>query len=163
MKSFRMIRMKDMNKCVLFIVVVLLSSMSMACVTRENVAPAAPAESESAITTATIQEHPDHTIPVVEIILFHGTHRCTSCTNVGKWTGEVVHTYYEDAVENGTITFQEINAETNQRMAAEYGVRYVSLYINHEIYPDAFAYSEDHDRFVEAMRKKIDEELLNGS
>ena len=147
-------------KNILLVVIILLSSLSMACVTRED---AAPAESESAITTATMHEQPDQTRPVVEIVLFHGTNRCAGCINVGKWTDEVMHAYYEEAVENGTITFQEINAETNQRIAAEYGVRYVSLYINHVMYPDAFTYSEDHDRFVEALRKKIDLELLNGS
>jgi len=86
----------------------LLSSLSMACVMEEDTVPAKP-------------EHPSETEPVVEIILFYGTHRCTGCINVGKWTEEVVHTYYEDEVGDGTVMFQEINAETNPKIAAEYG------------------------------------------
>jgi hypothetical protein len=76
---------------------------------------------------------------------------------------EVLHTYYSGEVENGTITFREVNAETDRKTAVEYGVRYVSVYINHEIYPDALANYADPDRFAEEMRKKIDEALLNGS
>ena len=101
--------------------------------------------------------------PAVEIILFHGTRRCNSCIVTGQLLDEVLHTYYSGEVANGTITFREVNAETDRKTAAAYGVRYVSVYINHEIYPDALTYYADHDRFVDEMRKKIDEALLNGS
>ncbi|MEA1908228.1 MAG: hypothetical protein U9N43_04265 [Euryarchaeota archaeon] len=152
------------NKYILLVAIVLLSSMSMACVTEED---AVPAKNNSIIaTTTTIRDsisNETQTEPAVEIILFHGTRRCTSCIVTGQLLDEVVHTHYSGEVANGTITFREVNAETDRKLAAEYGVRYVSVYINHEIYPDAFTYTNDHDRFVEEMRKKIDEELQNGS
>jgi len=154
--------MKDASKNILLIAIVLLSSMSMACVMEED---AVPAKNNSAITTTPepSESNKNQTEPEVEIILFHGTHRCTSCIVTGQLLDEVVHTYYSGEVANGTITFREVNAETDRKLAAEYGVRYVSVYINHEIYPDAFMYTNDHDRFVEEMRKKIDEALRNGS
>ena len=150
------------NKYILFVAIVLLASLSMACVTVEDPEPdgngsatvATPGDSES----KEIQ-----TEPAVEIVLFHGTRRCTSCIVTGQLLDEVLHTYYSGEVENGTITFREVNAETDRKTAAEYGVRYVSVYINRELYPDALTYYADHDRFAEGMRKKIDEALLNGS
>lgn len=157
MKFSRTIQMKDMNKHILLIVIVLLSGLSMACVMEES---PLPDKNDSAIVTT--PRHSNQTEPEVEIILFHGTRKCTSCIVVGQWLDEVVHTYYKDEVGSGTITFREVNAEIDRKMAAEYGVRYVSVYINHEMYPDAFRYYGDHDRFVEAVRKKIDEELQNG-
>jgi hypothetical protein len=156
--------MKDINKnkYILLVAIVLLSSLSMACVMEED---AVPAKNDSVITDTPgpSENNETQTEPKVEIVLFHGTRRCTSCIVTGQLLDEVVHTYYSGEVENGSITFREVNAETDRKTAAEYGVRYVSVYINHEIYPDAFTYYNDHDRFVEVVRKKIDEELQNGS
>lgn len=150
------------NKYILLVAIVLLSSLSMACVTEEEAAPVENAP-VTATTTGDLKSDGNQTEPAVEIVLFHGTRRCTSCIVAGQWLDEVLHTYYSGEVEDGAITFREVNAETDRKTAAEYGVRYVSVYINHEIYPDALMYTNDHDRFVEVVRKKIDEELQNGS
>ncbi|MHC1574780.1 MAG: hypothetical protein ACXQTY_03105 [Candidatus Methanogasteraceae archaeon] len=144
------------------VAIVLLSSLSMACVTEDDAAPDKNG-SANVVTPELSENKENQTEPAVEIILFHGTTRCTSCIATGQLMDEVLHTYYSCEIENGTITFREVNAETDRKTAAEYGVRYVSVYVNHEIYPDALAYSDDHDHFVEVMRKKINEELLNGS
>lgn len=150
------------NKYILLVAIVLLSSMSMACVTEDDAAPD-KGGSASVVTPGDSESKDSQTEPAVEIILFHGARRCTSCIVTGQLLNEVLHTYYSGEVENGTITFREVNAETDRKTAVEYGVRYVSVYINHEIYPDAFKYYVDPDRFAEGMRKKIDEALLNGS
>ena len=151
------------NKYILLVAIVLLSSMSMACVTEDDAAPD-KGGSANVVTPGDSESKDSQTEPAVEIILFHGTRRCTSCIVTGQLLNEVLHTYYSGEVENGTITFREVNAETDRKTAAEYGVRSTSsVYINHEIYPDAFKYYADPDRFAEEMRKKIDEALLNGS
>ncbi|RZN41578.1 MAG: hypothetical protein EF813_02415 [Methanosarcinales archaeon] len=150
------------NKCITLVMIVLLSSMSMACVTEDGSSPDKNG-SANMVTPEDSNNEESQTEPAVEIILFHGTRRCTSCIVTGQLLEEVLHTYYSGEVANGTITFREVNAETDRKTAAEYSVRYVSVYINHAVYPDAFTYSDDHDRFVEAMRKKIDEALRNGS
>jgi len=151
------------NKYILLVAIVLLSSLSMACVTEEDSVPAKN-DSTIATTPAPYESKESQNEPAVEIILFHGTSRCTSCIVTGQLLDGVLHTYYSGEVNNGTITFREVNAETDRKTAAEYGVRYISsVYINHEIYPDAFKYYADPDRFAEEMRKEIDEALLNGS
>ena len=150
------------NKYILFVAIVLLSSLSMACVMEDDTAP--DANGYAIVTTPGDSSKESQTEPAVEIILFHGTRRCTSCIVTGQLLDEVLHTYYSGEVANGTITFREVNAETDRKTAAEYGVRSTSsVYINHEIYLDAFKYYADPDRFAEEMRKKIDEALLNGS
>jgi hypothetical protein len=124
--------MKNINKngCILLVVIVLLSTLSMACITEEE---AAPVENAPVIATTTttgdLKSDGNQTEPAVEIILFHGTRRCTSCTVTGQLLDEVLHTYYKDEVENGTITFREVNAEIDRKMAAEYGVRYQWHYL----------------------------------
>ena len=150
------------SKYILLVAIVLLSSLSMACVTEDD-SPADKNGSANVVTPGDFESKENQTEPAVEIILFHGTTRCTSCIVTGQLLDEVLHTYYSGEVGNGTITFREVNAETDRKTAAEYGVRYVSVYINHEIYTDAFKYYADPDRFAEEMRKKIDEALLNGS
>ena len=150
------------NKYILLVAIVLLSSLSMSCVTEDDAAPARNG-SANVVTPEDSESKEIRTESAVEIVLFHGTRRCTSCIVTGQLLDEVLHTYYSCEVENGTITFREVNAETGRKTAAEYGVRYVSVYINHELYPDALTYYADPDRFVEEMRKKIDEALLNGS
>ena len=150
------------NKYILLVAIVLLSSMSMACVTEDDAAPD-KGGSANVVTPGDSESKDSQTEPAVEIILFHGACRCTSCIVTGQLLNEVLHTYYSGEVENGTITFREVNAETDRKTAAEYGVRYVSVYINRELYPDALTYYADPDRFAEEMRKKIDEALLNGS
>ena len=150
------------SKYILLVAIVLLSSLSMACVTEDD-SPADKNGSANVVTPGDFESKENQTEPAVEIILFHGTTRCTSCIVTGQLLDEVLHTYYSGEVGNGTITFREVNAETDRKTAAEYGVRYVSVYINHELYADALKYSVDPDRFAEEMRKKIDEALLNGS
>jgi len=150
------------NKYILFVAIVLLSSLSMACVMEDDAASDANGSAILA-TPGDSESNESQTEPAVEIVLFHGTRRCTSCIVTGQLLGELLHTYYKDEVANGTITFREVNAEIDRKTAAEYGVRYVSVYINHELYSDALKYYNDPDRFAEEMRKKIDEALLNGS
>jgi len=150
------------SKYILLVAIVLLSSLSMACVMEDDSSPDKN-DSANVITPGDFESKENQTEPAVEIILFHGTRRCTSCIVTGQLLDEVLHTYYSGEVGNGTITFREVNAETDRKTAAEYGVRSISVYINHELYPDAFKYYADPDRFAEEMRKKIDEALLNGS
>jgi len=102
---------------------------------------------------------PENTSAKVEIILFHGASQCISCENVGQWTQEVLQTYYGDEVEQGLITYRDVNAQTNPVLVMRYNVQYVSLYINGEMYPVAFEYSDNHDAFVGVLRQKIDAEL----
>ncbi len=102
---------------------------------------------------------PENAGAKVEIILFHGTSQCISCENVGQWTQEVLQTYYGDEVEQGLITYRDVNAQTNPELVMRYNVRYVSLYINGEMYSEAFEYSDSHDAFVGVLRQKIDAEL----
>jgi len=152
-----LIQMKDISKYILYILIVLLSTFSIACIMEEE---AAPDKNNSDIVTTPEYSNPAE--PKVEIILFHGTNRCNSCIVMGQWLDEVVQTYYKEEVENGTITFKEVNAEIDRAVAIEYGARYISVFINRQMYPEAFEY-EDYDSFVEAIRKKIDVELQNGS
>jgi len=89
------------NKYILLVAIVLLSSMSMACVTEDDAAPD-KGGSASVATPGDSESKESQTEPAVEIILFHGTRRCTSCIVTGQLLNEVLHTYYSGEVENGS-------------------------------------------------------------
>ncbi len=81
------------NKHILLVAIVLFSSMSMACVTKDDPVPdkngsatvVAPGDSES---------NDRQTGPAVEIVLFHGTRRCTGCIVTGQLLDEVLQSIH---------------------------------------------------------------------
>ena len=80
------------NKYILLVVVVLISSMSMACVTEDY---SAPDKNSSAIAaTPGVSSKESQTEPAVEIVLFHGTRRCTSCIVTGQLLDEVLQSIH---------------------------------------------------------------------
>ncbi len=108
--------------------------------------------------TETTSAKPETTSPKIEIILFHATIRCESCTNVEKWTLEVLQDYHKEEFDQGSITFQAVNAPKNPDLVIKYNVQSMSLYINGEIFPEAFQYSDsdDHETFVRLLNQKLE-------
>lgn len=95
----------------------------------------------------------------VEIILFHGAVQCESCQTVGSWTQEVLSEHYSPQLEAGQITYRDVDANKEPDLTARYGVRYVSLWINGEEFPEAFQLVGDKIAFELALCERIDREL----
>lgn len=68
----------------------------------------------------------------IEVVDFHGTRRCRSCQTVEKYARETLEEFFQDEMENGTISFQSINGELaeNQDLVIKYQAQGSSLFIN---------------------------------
>lgn len=92
----------------------------------------------------------------IEIIMFYGATRCASCNNVEQWTLEVLQEYYGEEFAQGLITFQAVCAPKNPDLVIKYNVQAKAVYINGEIFPEAFQYSDDRDTFVRLLHQRLD-------
>lgn len=68
----------------------------------------------------------------IEIVDFHGAHRCYSCQTIEKYAKETVEEFFSQELADGKITFQSVNGELpeNQAMVIKYQARGSSLFIN---------------------------------
>ena len=96
------------------------------------------------------------TSPKLEILMFYGATRCTSCNNVEQWTLEVLQEYYGEEFAQGLITFQAVCAPQNPDLVIKYNVQAKAVYINGEMFPEAYQYSDDRDTFVRLLHQKLE-------
>ncbi len=106
----------------------------------------------------TTSAKPETTSPKFELIMFYGATRCTSCNNVEQWTLEVLQEYYQEEFAQGLITFQAVSAPKHPDLVIKYNVQAKALYINGEVFPEAFQYSDsdDHETFVRLLYQKLE-------
>jgi len=92
--------------------------------TQQNTAPSLQANASSVSTLAKADK--------IDIVDFHGTHRCYSCQTIEQYTKETLEEYFPKELADGKITFQSINGELpeNQAMVVKYQARGSSLFIN---------------------------------
>ena len=68
----------------------------------------------------------------VEVIYFHGKHRCPTCVGIENITKEVVNSMFADELKNGTLVFRTVDISTaeGERLADKYEVTWSSLFVN---------------------------------
>ena len=68
----------------------------------------------------------------IEVFLFHTTHRCISCINIGKYTKQAIDNNFSEEVESGKIIFKEINIDLpeNYELAQKFQASGSSLFVN---------------------------------
>jgi hypothetical protein len=66
---------------------------------------------EQANKTLTQEEQANRTIEFVEVIHFHRTSQCWTCTTVGAYAEETVNTYFQKEVASGKIVFKHLNTD----------------------------------------------------
>ncbi len=109
-------------------------------------------------------------IEKIEVMNFHATQRCVSCSTLGKYSEEVVYEFFQPQLRDGTIKFQSINVDLteNKDIARKYQARGSSLYIN-AIYDGQDHIEEDvrvwrllgsEQQFKSYLKNKIND-LLN--
>jgi len=92
----------------------------------------------------------------IEVIHFHGTHQCYSCTTVGQYAEETVNTYFADELKSGKITFAHVNGELpeNQALVMKYGVTSASLWIG--VYDEKGFHKEENVNVWYKINNKAD-------
>ncbi|MDH4268832.1 MAG: nitrophenyl compound nitroreductase subunit ArsF family protein [Dehalococcoidia bacterium] len=107
----------------------------------------------------------------VDVVYFHRTQRCYSCTYMEDAARYTVETHFADELASGKVTFQVFNVEEekNADIVEEYQASYLSLYINTvkdgtdhiEQATDLYSLIGNDEAFVETLKSKI-EKSLNG-
>ena len=139
-----------------FLLIVLLAGILCAC---GNHAPEAPSASTPPAITA----------DVVEVIYFHRTPRCNSCTYAENGTRYTLETYFKEELASDRISFKSVNVEDkkNTVIVKKYGAFTSSLFINTikdgtdhiaEVKEIWFVLGKDK-AFVELIKGEIEESL----
>jgi hypothetical protein len=105
----------------------------------------------------------------VDVIYFHRTQRCYSCTYMEDAARHTVETHFADELASGKVTFQVFNVEEEQNadIVEKYQASYLSLYIDTvkdgtdhiELVTDLYTLIGNDEAFVETLRSKIEKSL----
>ena len=105
----------------------------------------------------------------VDVVYFHRTQRCYSCTYMEDAARHTVETYFADEIASGKVTFQVFNVEDDQNadVVEKYQSSYLSLYINTvkdgtdhiELVTDLYTLIGNDEAFAETLKSKIQKSL----
>jgi hypothetical protein len=105
----------------------------------------------------------------VDVVYFHRTQRCYSCTYMEDAARYTVETYFADEMASGKVTFQVFNVEEEQNadIVEKYQASYLSLYINTvkdetdhiELVTNLYTLIGNDEAFVKALKSKIEKSL----
>jgi hypothetical protein len=105
----------------------------------------------------------------VDVVYFHRTQRCYSCTYMEAAARYTVETYFADELASGKVTFQVFNVEEdeNDDIVEKYQASYLSLYINTvkdgtdhiELVTDLYTLIGNDEASVETLKSKIEKSL----
>lgn len=106
----------------------------------------------------------------IEVINFHATQRCVSCTTLGNYSEATIYEFFQPELRDGIISFQSVNVDLpeNRELARKYQAVGSSLFIN-TIYDGQDHIEEDvrvwrllnsEAQFKSYLKNKIDT-LLN--
>jgi len=68
----------------------------------------------------------------IEVINFHATQRCVSCSTLGDYSEATIYEFFQPELRDGVISFQSINVDLpeNREIATKYQAAGSSLFIN---------------------------------
>ena len=105
----------------------------------------------------------------VDVVYFHRTQRCYSCTYMEDAARYTVETYFADQLASGKVAFQVFNVEDEQNadVVEKYQSSYLSLYINTvkdgtdhiELVTDLYTLIGNDEAFVETLKSEIEKSL----
>ena len=105
----------------------------------------------------------------VDVVYFHRTQRCYTCTYMEDAARYTVETYFADELAGGKVTFQVFNVEEEQNadVVEKYQASFLSLYINTvkdgtdniELVTDLYTLIGNDEAFVDALKSKIEKSL----
>ena len=105
----------------------------------------------------------------VDVVYFHRTQRCYSCTYMEDAARYTLETYFADELASGKVTFQVFNVEDEQNadVVEKYQSSYLSLYINTvkdgtdhiELVTDLYTLIGNDEAFAETLKSKIQKSL----
>ncbi len=133
-----------------------------------SVVTPAPSVTVSATMPATLS--PGVTVTKLEVVHFHPTRQCTSCTTVGDYANATVGKYFADELASGKVVFREINGELeeNRAIVEQYGASGSSLMLgvytsDGGFYPEenvkVWYRTDDRQRYMDYLKGVIEKRL----
>jgi hypothetical protein len=128
-------------------------------------APSLPAPATMPATLA-----PGVTVTKLEVLHFHPTRGCATCTAIGEYANATTATYFADELASGKVVFRHVNIDLDENKAVveQYGVSGSSLMLG--VYTsDGKFYSEENlkvwyrtdnrQRFMDYLKGVIERRL----
>lgn len=112
----------------------------------------------------------DVSISKIEVIDFHGTHRCMTCKAIEANTKYTLETYFSKELNENKISFQVINVddEKNKKIAEKFEASGTALFLNLmkngketqiDLTEFAFMNGTDQESFSKKLKTKIETQL----
>lgn len=105
----------------------------------------------------------------VDVVYFHRTNRCYSCTHAEEMTRRTIETYFEEELNSGELTFKSVDVQddSNAAIIEKYNAYTSSLFINSvrdgtdhiEPVMDIWSVLGDDEAFAEVVKGNIQESL----
>ena len=120
---------------VVFVVILIVTSVYFLTrnKTNDNVVIKSTSAPQSIVPTAAPVEIPNvKSADKIEVVNFHRTQRCWSCSTLGKLSEKTVNEKFADEVASGRVIFKAVNVELpeNKEIVNLYRASGSSLYIN---------------------------------
>lgn len=108
---------------------------------------------------------------VLKVIYFHGNTRCTTCTNMEKYTRELLNEEFSKEMEDGKMVFEVYNyeEEANAAVVKKFSIESSTLLLVQvkpgkekvtDLTDIGFTYAKyQPEKFKEEVRKKINDRL----
>lgn len=122
--------------------------------------------------TKSVAENQQTKKDIVEVLYFHRTQRCATCTAIEKNTKELVESVYAEPLKNGKLVFSSVDITKEEALAERYEVSWSSLILvdydksgkESATNLTEFAFSNARtasDKFKEGLSERITEMLNN--
>lgn len=108
--------------------------------------------------------------PTIEVLDFHGKHRCRTCFALERQSTETLKRYYPQQLERGQVAFRLVDTTLaeNEALAEQLGVSGMAVFlrVTHQgkvsyvnISGKAISLAHDEDKFQAMLKKEIDKQL----
>ncbi len=129
-----------------------------------------PATSPPTFSTMPATLAPGVTVTKLEVLHFHPTRGCATCTAIGDYANATVSKYFADELASGKVVFRHVNLqlEENRALVEQYGVSSSALMLgvytsDGAFYPEenlkVWYKTDDQQRFMDYLKGVIEKRL----
>ena len=123
-------------------------------------------DSKQKRTVPTVHPNPQFVTSKVIAYYFHGTHRCTTCLTIERYSREAIEKYFSKEIQDGILEFKPLNVEEpeNRHYIQDYQLVSSSLVISlvkqdKEVtwknLIDVWKHVRDKDRFFQYVKDEV--------
>ena len=124
-------------------------------------------DSKQKRTVPTVHPNPQFVTSKVIAYYFHGTHRCTTCLTIERYSRESIEKYFSKEIQDGILEFKPLNVEEpeNRHYIQDYQLHTRSLVL--ALYKDdkqlewknlseVWSYARDKEKFYQYVKNETE-------